>query len=53
MPQPTTEPPKDIQYLNLSDSHQRHISDQAKKRQISPNEVLFECVEYHKENAGT
>jgi hypothetical protein len=52
MPQPEP-PPKDVNYLNLSERHQEHIKDQAKKRQLSPSEILSECIEYHLQNANT
>ena len=61
MPNNTDEPPvtanidlsRSISYFSIPFYLQKHIKDQAEKRQLSENEILSECIQYHKENAGT
>jgi len=38
---------------NVHEVLRRHITDQAKKRQLPESEILSECIQYHQEHAGT
>lgn len=47
------QPDRVIPYRRIPYYLQQYITAQSMKRQISESEIIAECIQFHKENAGT